>query len=412
MRQVHILDPQLQNQGGHYLNHDAQLVRELKARGIPVTLWARRGCQVTCEGLTPQQVFSHDIFQEAGKDPEVWAIENFHTLNQAFLADLAQIDTARLSAEDLLYFPNLLQNQTYAIAMWLGRLPAERRPTVAIMYRYLNHAMDYVQNRKNKDLIAHFYRYAVRQLIAAHPRTVICADTTELAKAYREITGVPVIELPNPMDVSELLKVAGARPANDRPVVVYQGHTSPLRGFHFLPEIIEHCAKLPSRPRFVVQVQNREMAVSLAGGEVMRRLEALVGDNLRLVPGALSSADYLDLLAGADIVLLPYTPTFYGYGSSGVFTEAASLGKAVVVSPNTVPARQGREYHLGVVAAQEWSPKAMAAAVVAAISSLPEQRAKAARGAPKFRADQCAKNFWDRLLAAVNIVSAPRATAA
>jgi hypothetical protein len=144
MRQVHLCDPQLHGVGGHYLNHDSQLVRELQRRSIPVTIYSRRGCTVPCEGLTTQPVFSHDIFQEASTDTQVWAIENFQTINHAFLTDLNQIGPECFSTDDLVYFPNLLQNQLHAVALWLSRMPVEHRPAVAVMLRYLNHAMDYV----------------------------------------------------------------------------------------------------------------------------------------------------------------------------------------------------------------------------------------------------------------------------
>ncbi len=411
MRHVHLCDPQLQGTGGHYLNHDAQLVRELQQRGLPVTIYARRGCTVTCEGLTPEQVFSHDIFQEAASDAQVWAIENFNTINQAFLGDLLQINPERFTSDDLVYFPNLLQNQLYAVALWLGRLPAERRPAVAIMLRYLNHAMDYVQARANKDMIALYYRYAARALYAVQPRTVICADTRELALAYQKIMALPVLELPNPMDVSALLASAPARTPSVRPTIVYQGHTSALRGMHFLPEIIEHCAKLQPRPRFVIQIQSREAALSQLG-PTLEKLERQAGDDVRLVTGALNAPEYFALLHEADIVLLPYSPTFYGHGSSGVFTEAASVGKVIVVSPGTVPARQGREFNLGVVAATKWTPVAMAEAVALALRDLPALQARAIASAPHFRSDQCARVLWDKLFSVVQIVSKPRTSQA
>lgn len=407
MRHVHLCDPQLHSTGGHYLNHDAQLVRELQQRNIPVTIYARHGCTVTCEGLTPIPVFSHDIFKEAASDAQVWAMENFHTINQAFLADLLQISPDRFTPDDLVYFPNLLQNQLHAVALWLGRLPAERRPAVAVMLRYLNHAMDYVQARANKDIIALYYRFAGRALLAAQPRSVICADTRELAMAYQKIMALPVLELPNPMDVSALLTKAPARAPSARPTIVYQGHTSALRGMHFLPDIIEHCTKLKQRPRFVVQVQSKESAISQLG-PTLERLERLAGDDVRLVYGELAPEEYFSLLSEADIILLPYSPTFYGFGSSGVFTEAASLGKVIVVSPHTVPARQGREFNLGVVTASQWTPAATAEAVATALRDLPSLQTKATSGASRFRSDQCAQVFWHKLLAAVPAVAKAR----
>src|SRR4051812_5201436 len=201
MRHVHIFDPQLTGIGGHYFNHDFQLVRELQRRGLAASLYGRRQRDVDqCSDIAVIPAFSHDIFRETATDGLVWPIENFTAVNQDFLADLSALDATRFSASDLVYFPNLLQNQVHAVSVWLGQLPPERRPAVALMFRYLNHAMDYVQARQNKEMIALYYRFAVRQLVAAHPRTVICADTTELTNAYRQITGIPVVELPNPMD--------------------------------------------------------------------------------------------------------------------------------------------------------------------------------------------------------------------
>lgn len=407
MRHVHLFDPQLHGQGGHYMNHDAQLVRELQRRGISTTIYARRGCTVQVEGITPEQVFTTDIFQEAATDPHVWAIENFHQVNQSFLAELCRINPDRFSAGDLIYFPNLLQNQLYAVAMWLGRFPADRRPVVAVMLRYLNHAMDYVQARANKELIALYYRYAARALRAAQPRSLLCADTRELAVAYQQIIGFPVVELPNPMDVSALLGTTAPVTSSDRPVVVYQGHTSQLRGFHFLPEIIERCQTLQPRPRFVVQVQSREAAINGQMGPVLEKLNRLAATgDVRLVSGSLSASDYFGLLTEADVVLLPYSPTFYGHGSSGVFTEAASIGKVVVVSANTVPARQGKEFQLGVMTAPNWSAPALANAVAATLRDLPALQGRAQAGAARFRTENCAQTLWDRLFAAVQTLPA------
>ena len=138
------------------------------------------------------------------------------------------------------------------------------------------------------------------------------------------------------------------------------------------------------------------------------RLDRMAGYDVRIVNGVLTPTEYFSLLGEADIVLLPYSPTFYGHGSSGVFTEAASLGKVIVVSPGTVPARQGREFNLGVVTAAKWTPAAMAEAVAATLRDLPALQARAVAAAPKFRTEQCAKILWQKLFAAVQTVSKPR----
>ena len=46
MRHIHICDPQLLGLGGHYLNHDGQLIRELQRR-------ERAGHPLRPQGLRP-----------------------------------------------------------------------------------------------------------------------------------------------------------------------------------------------------------------------------------------------------------------------------------------------------------------------------------------------------------------------
>jgi hypothetical protein len=403
MRKIYIFDPQLHGTGGHYLNHDTQLTRDLLRRNIPVYIYGRMGAAVTCEGIAVQPLFTHDIFTEMAVDPQVWAMESFSAVNEAFLTDLNKIPFDQFTTDDLLYFPNLLQNQLYALARWLSQISAERRPAVGIMLRWLNHAMDYVQTRANKDLIALYYRFAAQRLVSVQPRTRICADTRELAAAYTQIIGLQVLELPNPMDVSLLIvnKPSAPVPPGASPLIVYQGHTSPTRGFHFLPEIIERCAHLSPRPKFLIQIKITQNIKSMGLHDSIKRLEKLRGTQVELVYGTLDIPAYYDMLSRADVILLPYSPSFYGHGSSGVFTESVSVGKVVVVSPGTVPARQGKEFDLGVVTASKWEPAAMAKAVAHALQNLASLQAKAQAGAQAYRSEQCARVLWDRVLAAL-----------
>src|SRR3954471_10392854 len=186
MRHLHYFDPQLVDLSGHYHTYCEQVEREMKRRGVPVTVYARKGCQVSCAGQRPEPIFSNDIFQELCRDDQTWAMENFHNGNLAFMLDLCRINPDRFSADDVLFFPSLLQDQLHGISNWLARLPAERRPAVVVLFRYLNHNMDYVLKRPNHELVSLYYRYAARALQAVQPRSVFATDTLEMADAYHE----------------------------------------------------------------------------------------------------------------------------------------------------------------------------------------------------------------------------------
>lgn len=398
MRRLHFLDPQLRDLEGHYLRYCEQAVRELAARGVPVTVYGRQGCRLSLGSSPVHGVFSREIFQDACSDPETWAIENYHNLNQVFLGDLLRVDPAQLSDGDVAFFPSITENQLLGAARWLGRIPAQRRPAAVVLLRFPNHDMEYVRARPHPELVGLHYRHAARALVAAQPRALLCADTEEMAGAYRSLTGLPVVQVPVAME-PVVPPPEGGRAGPGRPQVVFLGHTSKLRGFHLLPGIIERCLRHPAAPRFVVHVQSRERAEQEQLGAILQRLDALAGTDVRLVEGSLNPDEYFRLLREGDLLLLPYAPAFYGRCSSGIFAEAAMAGKPVVVPADTVGARLGRRYGLGVVEASKWDAAALAAALDSALRGLAELTLRSEAGAERFRSEQGVKAFWDRIQA-------------
>lgn len=404
MRRLHILDPQLVDYSGHFHNYCVQVVREMRARGVPVSIYARQNCSVECDGVKPEGVFSHDIFIEAARDGQVWALENFHHLNQAFLADLLRIPADRFSSDDLLFFPTLLQNQLHAVAQWLERMPPHCRPAVAVLFRFLNHEMEYMKSRANSAMIPLLYRFAAQRLLAVQPRTVLATDIREMAEIYRVITGRPVVELTLAMDLPA--DYASPTPPNDRPVVAALGYTSKFKGFHLLPDIVRACSQITPRPCFAIQVQSRVLAQKDSLKGAMGGLDALAkGPDVRLIEGALSPEQYFAELRRADIVLLPYSKDFYRFCSSGIFGEAIALGKAIVLPQGTAAARQARDYDLGVVVAEEYTAASFAAAIRTAVGSLSLIQQKSRAGAARFAREQSVQEFWSRLFRALGISS-------
>ncbi len=402
MRRLHYLDPQLVGLDGHYFHYCERAVRELKGRGIGISIYGRRGCNLVCAGMPVQPLFSRDIFAEAWHDPETWALENYHNLNRAFLAELLQIPPDGFSADDIVFFPSLIENQLHAVAQWLGRLPHARRPSVVVLLRFLDHVMEFIQVRPHHDLVPLHYRHAGRALASVQPRSLICADTAEMVASYRKIIGLPVLRVPIAMDPSPDAVTPGRRsPRDGRPAVAFLGHTSKLRGFHLLPEIIARCRPGSKSPRFVVQVQNRSAALAEGLDAVLEKLDTLPRDDLTIVEGSLPSADYFSLLAESDVILLPYAPAFYGHSSSGIFAEAAATGKVIVVPAGTVGAKLAGEYELGVVEAAGWNPKSLAKALDEALRDLPGLSAKARVSASRFCREQGTKAFWDQILPAI-----------
>src|SRR5262249_8293124 len=152
--------------------------------------------------------------------------------------------------DDLAFFPNIIQYQIGGIRDWLLELPPERRPAVILKPSYLTYAMPYLQRRPNKEIIPLLFRFSMRQLLAAHPRTRICSDTDEMVRQFASLSGLSITLLPLPL----VLEPAAAEPKQSaRMVAVYLGHASMLKGFHLLADIVRLVLAADNAPRFVIQ---------------------------------------------------------------------------------------------------------------------------------------------------------------
>jgi glycosyltransferase involved in cell wall biosynthesis len=242
----------------------------------------------------------------------------------------------------LVLFPNILQYQIEGIRGWLLNLPAERRPRVVIKLGWLTFAMPHYQHRQNKELLALLYRFAIRRLVAAHPRTWICSDTEEMVSQFETICGVKVHMLPLPVIIDDL----PPRETGDSQVcVAYLGHASMFKGVHLLPDVIRSINAQAGAPHFLVQVHGDSQLCAA----LQRDLAGCPADAVTLTVGAVDAEAYRRFLQQAQIVLLPYAKEFYGWASSGIFSEALSLGKVVIVTADTWLARQLEKFHGGGV---------------------------------------------------------------
>ena len=376
---LHLFDPQLGAADGHYLAYDSLIAGEFERRGIATCLYGAANPRGKLTASFPiEPVFAREIHAEASQDPQIWALENYSVLNEAFEAELMALGAERFDSGDLAFFPSILQNQIDGVRRWVMALPPARRPALVIRISVLSHLMPYLQNRQN----------------AEHPRTIICAETEELTAQVRQIAEVPVTLVPLPLAIEGEARSAGA---GERLVCAYLGHASPLKGFDLLPGLVAAFGGSPNAPQFVVQIYPNDASTAA----IEQALASAPGNAVRLVRGPLAREDYLILLEEADIMLLPYVTQFYGWASSGILVEALSLGKVIVAPEDSWLARQAQRHNAGYRTFCEHTPVALAGALRQAISDYPALSRKAIAAAPLFRAAHSPARFVDVLLGAV-----------
>lgn len=392
----HLMEPGLRGVGGHYFSMNIAIARALVRLGILVKTYGGMNSTLPPSELNFSELFRLEVFQElSGSDPKTHVQRNFHDINKIFLEDLTRIPHNSLDKNDLIFFQGVVQNQVDAIYEWLNVLPEKNRPPVIIMLRFLNSRMLHNAQRGFTTEIEFLYRVSLQRLVDRFTDTKLVSDTAELCDIFSQITGLPVTLLPS--SLSGQLEEHKINPwGSDRDCVniLYIGNASPYKGVTFLPEIVDQILSAHDILNFTIHLNGRAQKDLEVTFET---LSVKYPNRIRILLGTLSMSDYLSEISKSAMVLLPYHPVYYSFGASGVFIEAAGMGKVVIITKGTVADRIAQDYDLPVLFADEFSAQSYIRTIKEALSNLSDLRRKALLVSPYFSETNSPRNFLREL---------------
>jgi len=248
------------------------------------------------------------------------------------------------SPDDHVFLHTFGYRELTALLRWLTeKLPGEPLPYFHLLLR------------RDPDLLIENYRQYADYfgLLAASPflreKVRLHTDTHLLSEAFTTVCGVPFDTAPIPFDQTLLQRSLAARPPR-RPgeplAIVYLGDAREEKGYQHLPQALAYPWKdylSQGRIRFVLQSN-----FNTPGGEpgilaASQNLAGFLGTTLKNEP--LQPAEYYQILAESDVVLIPYSAQRYRYRSSGVLVEAMGAGKIVVTSAESWMSTQVSPQH-------------------------------------------------------------------
>ena len=163
-------------------------------------------------------------------------------------------------------------------------------------------------------------------------------DTDELIQRYNSLSEVKLQKIPIPFRQEKLQQTTQISTKNKPVHIVYLGDARPEKGYHYLPSIVESLWTDYIQPcKIKLTIQSN---FSIEGGEGLipqarLALERYPDSKVKLIKNAISADDYYQLLAEADMLVLPYDSHSYRFRTSGVLTEALAAGKPVIVPENS-----------------------------------------------------------------------------
>ena len=258
---------------------------------------------------------------------------------ESFIATLAKaLEELQINQQDQIFIHTIGVEQIEELFHFLGAQPFDSLPLFHLLLR----------RDPQEPLVTQAQGLGLPSLLWASYESKLWpdkirfyADTDALVAKYNALSPVRLQKIPIPFRQEKLLKFLIPGDKSHRHLV-YLGDARSEKGYQYLPELVADLWDdylQPGKVYFTIQSN-----YNVAGGEtgILRsklRLSQYPSQKVRLMEEPLQAEEYYQLLARADLVILPYDRQAY-QRSSGVLTEALAAGKPVVVPAHTWLAEQ------------------------------------------------------------------------
>lgn len=394
-----MLDPGLFFEGGHHATLARLVCAEARGRGMGVRIHGARRIDHPPAGIEIQNLFRVSSYAPLNR----WAPgEVLDELNAGVLEDLRSLPAGELRGCGVMFFPTITSRIALGVARWLRELRDDAPPAAMFLMFPPGWSGQGEVARAELEL----YRRAIAEInaIPGH-RVTLFAETEPIAEVFRRLGAARIHMLPWPVMLAEPRDRALPFRAGSMPVhVAHLGYTKQNRGIQLLADVVPQMLGRHPGLTFAIQAnywdQTGVHAPAMALGSM--------GPRVRVLRGALAPERYAEHLSEADIVALPYNAAHYRTLGSGVFAEAAALGKALVLPDQTWLAEQARVWDLGATFFDRYESESFGVALDEAIRRRDELLDRAERARESWAQHRSPARFLDGILEAVReAASAP-----
>ncbi len=314
-----IVDPNLRDFVGHHFAYDHAVAEAARGAGfLPLVLGHRALPEAIARQAGAVPAFSDDIWAHRGTGGKLLRWMDDLARNRRFGRELlAALPPEGLPPGSIVLAHMLTHRQLLGLAAVAEALP--HHVTIMPLLRYQPEMVDDALSARA------FARF--RRAAAAGARIRFASDSARLAHRLARLVGLPVEVLPIPHTPPEAPPLAAP---TGRPMhLVSLGNARDEKGFLEIIWAIQTLREAPgglSGLRFTLQANDPSATLRPTIQGFIRDLPPEV----TLLHEALPPAAYDDLLASADLVLLPYWRSIYEARTSGVLLEALAAGRPVI----------------------------------------------------------------------------------
>ena len=389
-----ILDPDARGEWGHFLAYDRRLGQAAVAGGLDFDVIGRRDLT---QAARPEfsrsliSVFSRHSWVLGNKWPNT-DTEDLTAFAFELEEALQEIEQATPEGDILLF----MYCGSVEVADVLEHVLIQHPRVRAVVNLFWSYNFDITNAKYQAQWLS-----LLKRLTQKPGRVRITHSTPQIVAQFREVCGIEIPVLPHPSTTfgdrfAEKLAGEPVRTlSSDRkPRILFPGGARLEKGYLLAAEA---CADLAGKESYELCLRARLDGAPVPILKAVEGLEASGGVDLDRED--YGEKAFVDWLASADIIVIPYLPEAFSDRTSGMLVDAMLLGIPVVVVKNTWLADELSKSGAGIAA--DANRKALVKAIEEVIRDYPA-KAEATREAAR---QYLANARWSTLLGAIVSVS-------
>lgn len=329
-KDIIIVDNFLQGFSGHFFEYDNSIAKELKKRNINTFIFCNEKANFNNkEAFEFSPYFKKKSIKFGKNDGRLISLINKFIDSFFFFRDLLELKGHINSQKSsTIFVPNVILSNLFPIILFvfIGKFTDKR---VILFFRHS------LLNAINSPIV---YKSACR-LLKNRKNVVVVSDSEIIVNECKKYLSISAHLLPIPHTVENKQNVGISFQNKLR--VVFPGEARLEKGADIVIGAIDILVKGGKGNDFEFFIQYNSSSNTAFDVGFRKRLNNLKDKCSLRINTVLSSEEYQKQLIESDVILTPYYPD-YGYNArtSGIFTEAAAMGKVIITTPRTWMAYQ------------------------------------------------------------------------
>jgi len=409
-----IADNTLESYQGHSFAYCESIKREAEKQGINVTILATKNVNPEVKSiLQAVPFFKYSFFHSF---PEPWPLNffpdriinhyyplwNYYLRNKMLTFEMREVLKYCPSSEKcVILFPNFTYNDLKGIIDTAEITKDNKNIHIAAVQHFTSRINLHSSKFPNRyyERVFNYFNKSPHQ-----NRIHFFSDSTQLTEEYKKYTQKNLTVLPIPHTSSPMPSTSNE---SGKLIIGYMGDARTNKGFHLLPEALDVVKQNNPDDKLEFHIQanirnKNEWQATQAGTLLSNRTDTFCYSK------ALNEIEYKNLMNLIDVFVLPYTLDYYHSQTSGVFSEARSLGKVTVATRGSWMAEEISKNGGGVLCSPE-DPKNIGDSISKAINNYSSLKKEALKAEKNWNGFHNVGNYFKILMNNIfpDVVSTP-----